>query len=55
MNEIVLPSASATLQRTSSTQPLGQLGQALFGWSTAVIFEILRRAMTTIRSEEGRR
>ena len=24
-------------------------------WSTAVIFEILRRVMTTIRSEEGRR
>jgi len=30
-------------------------GVLLFGWSTAVIFEILRRAMTTIRSEEGRR
>ena len=30
-------------------------GVLLFGWSTAVIFEILRRAMTIIRGEEGRR
>ena len=30
-------------------------GVLLFGWSTAVIFEVLRKAMTTIRSEEGRR
>ncbi|MCC2652464.1 MAG: metal transporter [Microvirga sp.] len=28
-------------------------GVLLFGWSTAVIFEVLRRVMTTIRSEEG--
>ena len=28
-------------------------GVLLFGWSTAVIFEVLRRAQTTIRSEEG--
>ena len=28
-------------------------GVLLFGWSTAVIFEVLRRAMTTHRSEEG--
>ena len=27
-------------------------GVLLFGWSTAVIFEVLRRVMTTIRSEE---
>jgi hypothetical protein len=30
-------------------------GVLLFGWSTAVIFEVLRRVMTTIRSEERRR
>ena len=30
-------------------------GVLLFGWSTAVIFEVLRRAMTTHRSEEERR
>jgi hypothetical protein len=30
-------------------------GVLLFGWSTAVIFEVLRRAMTTQRGEEGRR
>ena len=30
-------------------------GVLLFGWSTAVIFEVLRRVMTTTRSEEGRR
>ena len=30
-------------------------GVLLFGWSTAVIFEVLRRAMTTHRSEDGRR
>ncbi len=30
-------------------------GVLLFGWSTAVIFEVLRRAQTTIRSEEGHR
>ena len=30
-------------------------GVLLFGWSTAVIFEVLRRVMTTIRSEEERR
>jgi hypothetical protein len=30
-------------------------GVLLFGWSTAVIFEVLRKAMTTIRSEEGHR
>jgi Ion channel len=29
-------------------------GVLLFGWSTAVIFEVLRRVMTTIRSDEGR-
>jgi Ion channel len=29
-------------------------GVLLFGWSTAVIFEILRRVMTTARSDEGR-
>jgi ion channel len=28
-------------------------GVLLFGWSTAVIFEVLRRALTTLRSEEG--
>jgi hypothetical protein len=28
-------------------------GVLLFGWSTAVIFEVLRKAMTTIRSEEA--
>jgi Ion channel len=28
-------------------------GVLLFGWSTAVIFEVLRRALMTIRSEEG--
>jgi hypothetical protein len=30
-------------------------GVLLFGWSTAVIFEVLRKVMTTVRSEEGRR
>ena len=30
-------------------------GVLMFGWSTAVIFEVLRRALTTIRSEEGHR
>jgi hypothetical protein len=30
-------------------------GVLLFGWSTAVIFEVLRKAMITIRSEEGYR
>ena len=30
-------------------------GVLLFGWSTAVIFEVLRRALTTIRSEGGHR
>ena len=30
-------------------------GVLLFGWSTAVIFEILWRVMTINRSEEGRR
>jgi hypothetical protein len=30
-------------------------GVLLFGWSTAVIFEVLRRAQTTIRSEEAHR
>jgi hypothetical protein len=29
-------------------------GVLLFGWSTAVIFEILRRVMGTSRSKEGR-
>ena len=29
-------------------------GVLLFGWSTAVIFEVLRRVMTSIRSEEER-
>jgi hypothetical protein len=28
-------------------------GVLLFGWSTAVIFEVLRRTLTTIRTEEG--
>jgi ion channel len=28
-------------------------GVLMFGWSTAVIFEVLRRALVTIRSEEG--
>jgi hypothetical protein len=28
-------------------------GVLLFGWSTAVIFEVLRRTVTTLRSEEG--
>jgi hypothetical protein len=28
-------------------------GVLLFGWSTAVIFEVLRRILMTIRSEEG--
>jgi hypothetical protein len=28
-------------------------GVLLFGWSTAVIFEVLRKAMMTIRSKEG--
>lgn len=28
-------------------------GVLLFGWSTAVIFEVLRRAMTTIRDKGG--
>jgi hypothetical protein len=30
-------------------------GVLLFGWSTAVIFEVLRRALTTIRSKGGHR
>jgi hypothetical protein len=30
-------------------------GVLLFGWSTAVIFEVLRKVMTTVRSEEERR
>ena len=30
-------------------------GVLLFGWSTAVIFDVLRRAQTTIRSEEAHR
>jgi hypothetical protein len=30
-------------------------GVLLFGWSTAVIFEVLRRTMMTLRSEEGQR
>ena len=30
-------------------------GVLLFGWSTAVIFEVLRRVMTTVPSEEDRR
>jgi hypothetical protein len=30
-------------------------GVLLFGWSTAVIFEVLRRALVIIRSEEGHR
>ena len=30
-------------------------GVLLFGWSTAVIFEVLRRTLTAIRSEEGHR
>jgi len=30
-------------------------GVLLFGWSTAVIFEVLRRVMTTVPSEEERR
>ena len=29
-------------------------GVLLFGWSTAVIFEVLRRTLTTLRSEESR-
>ena len=28
-------------------------GVLLFGWSTAVIFEVLRRTMTTLRRENG--
>ena len=28
-------------------------GVLLFGWSTAVIFDVLRRTVTTLRSEEG--
>jgi Ion channel len=28
-------------------------GVLLFGWSTAVIFEVLRRTLTTLRSENG--
>ena len=30
-------------------------GVLLFGWSTAVIFEVLRRSLATIRTEEGQR
>ena len=30
-------------------------GVLMFGWSTAVIFEILRKALMTTRDEEGRR
>jgi hypothetical protein len=30
-------------------------GVLLFGWSTAVIFEVLRRTLETIRTEEGHR
>ena len=30
-------------------------GVLLFGWSTAVIFQVLRRTMTGLRSEEGQR
>lgn len=30
-------------------------GVLLFGWSTAVIFEVLRRALSTIRTEEEHR
>ena len=30
-------------------------GVLMFGWSTAVIFEVLRRTLATIRSEEGHR
>jgi hypothetical protein len=30
-------------------------GVLLFGWSTAVIFEVLRRSLATIRTEEGHR
>lgn len=30
-------------------------GVLMFGWSTAVIFEVLRRTLMTIRSEEGHR
>ena len=30
-------------------------GVLMFGWSTAVIFEVLRRTLVTIRSEEGHR
>jgi hypothetical protein len=32
----------------------GMNGVLLFGWSTAVIFEVLRRAMATIHGDEGR-
>ena len=30
-------------------------GVLLFGWSTAVIFEVLRRALDIVRGEPGRR
>ena len=30
-------------------------GVLMFGWSTAVIFEVVRSTLTTIRSEEGHR
>jgi len=30
-------------------------GVLMFGWSTAVIFEVLRRTLATIRSDEGHR
>ena len=30
-------------------------GVLMFGWSTAVIFEVLRRTLVTIRSDEGHR
>src|SRR5712691_9406041 len=42
------------LQRWSLLGPMTAMnGVLLFGWSTAVIFEMLRRTLMTIRSEEG--
>jgi hypothetical protein len=44
------------LERWHLLGPLTAMnGVLMFGWSTAVIFEVLRKALMTIRIEEGRR
>ena len=44
------------LQRWQLLGPMTAMnGVLLFGWSTAVIFEVLRKTITTLRSEAGHR